>query len=215
MPAQNRALEVALLLALPASAALFILARPISTVLFEGGAFGSADTEGTALVLMALSLGMPFATVGKVLSQTLFALNSVRTALAAFGLGLAVTVTASLLLAWPLGPTGIALGVSLGCLVHAGAMILGLFRFGLWSPERRSLSRLARTATATLVMSLGLFGARSMFPEPGSLVLTALCLGGLGLYALAALATGAITRDDWASLTKKSSEPLRPDAGLS
>jgi putative peptidoglycan lipid II flippase len=46
-------------------------------------------------------------------------------------------------------------------------------------------------------------------------MLAALCLGGLGLYALAALASGAVTRDDWASLTKKSSEPLRPDAGLS
>jgi putative peptidoglycan lipid II flippase len=46
-------------------------------------------------------------------------------------------------------------------------------------------------------------------------VLAAFCLGGFTLYALAALATGAVTRDDWASLTKKSSEPLRPDAGLS
>ncbi|MBD2747550.1 murein biosynthesis integral membrane protein MurJ [Microvirga sp. BT688] len=213
--AQNRALEVALLLALPASAALIILARPISTVLFERGAFGSADTEGTALVLMALSLGLPFATVGKVLSQTLFALGSLRMAFMAAGMGLVVTVTASLLLAWALGPTGIALGVSLGCLGHAGAVTLGLHRFGLWSPDRQSLSRLVRTVTATIVMSLGLLGARSTFPEPGPLMLAALCLGGFTLYALAALATGAVTRDDWASLTKKSSEPLRPDAGLS
>lgn len=215
MTAQNRALEVALLLALPASAALFILARPISTVLFERGAFEATDAEGTALVLMALSLGLPFATVAKVLSQTLFALGSLRLALMAAGIGLAVTVTASLLLAWPLGPAGIALGVSLGCLAHAGAVILGLHRFGLWSPGHRSLRRLTRTAMATLVMSLGLLGARSAFPEPGTLMLAALCLGGLALYALAALATGAMTRDDWASVTKKSSEPLRPDAGLS
>jgi putative peptidoglycan lipid II flippase len=213
--AQNRALEVALLLALPAAAALFILARPISAALFERGAFGLTDAEGTALVLMALSVGLPFATVAKVLSQTLFALGSMRRAVAAAIVGLVVTVTASLLLAWPIGPTGIALGVSLGCLGHAGAVILGLSRFGLWSPERRSLSRLARTVTATIIMSLGLLGARSAFPEPGSFMLAALCLGGLILYALAAFATGALTRDDWASLTKKSSEPLRPDAGLS
>ncbi|MEE1655855.1 murein biosynthesis integral membrane protein MurJ [Microvirga sp. CF3062] len=213
--AQNRALEVALLLALPAASALFILARPISTVLFERGAFASTDAEGTALVLMALSLGMPFATLAKVLSQTLFALGSLRAALAAAGIGLVVTVTASLLLAWPLGLTGIALGVSLGCVSHAGAVILGLSRFGLWSPGWQGLSRLARTAVATLVMSLGLLSAGSLFPEPEPLVLAAFCLGGLVLYALAAFATGALTRDDWASLTKKSSEPLRPGAGLS
>ncbi|MBJ6127658.1 murein biosynthesis integral membrane protein MurJ [Microvirga splendida] len=201
--AQNRALEVALLLALPAAAALFILARPISTVLFERGAFASADAEGTALVLMALSLGMPFATLAKVLSQTLFACGSLRAALAAAGLGLIVTIASSLLLAWPFGSTGIALGVSLGCLAHAGAVILGLHRFGLWSPGRRSLSRLVRTAVATLVMSLGLLGAGSALPGTDASVLAALCLGGLALYALAALATGAVTRDDWASLTKK------------
>src|SRR5690606_36868523 len=47
--AQNRALELALLLALPASAALLVLARPIASVLFERGAFDAADAEGTAL----------------------------------------------------------------------------------------------------------------------------------------------------------------------
>jgi putative peptidoglycan lipid II flippase len=129
--------------------------------------------------------------------------------------GLVATVAASLLLAGPLGPTGIALGLSLGCLVHAGAVILGLSRFGLWSLGRQSLSRLTRTATAALLMSLGLLAARNAFPEARPLVLAAFCLGGLALYALAAFATGAVTRDDWASLTKKSSEPLRPDAGLS
>jgi putative peptidoglycan lipid II flippase len=211
---QNRALDVALLLAVPAGAALFILAGPISTVLFERGAFASSDAEGTALVLMALSLGLPFATVAKVLSQALFARGSLRAALAAAGIGLAVTVAGSLLLAWPLGPAGIALGVSLGCLGHAGAVILGLSRFGLWSPDRRSLSRLARVAAATLVMSLGLLGARSVLPEE-PLALAALCLGGLAVYALAACATGAVTRGDWASLTKKSSEPLHRGAGLS
>jgi putative peptidoglycan lipid II flippase len=206
--AQNRALEVALLLALPASAALLILARPISAVLFARGAFESSDAEGTALVLMALSLGLPFATVAKVLSQTLFACGSLRAALAAAGFGLAVTVTGSLLLAWPLGPAGIALGVSLGCLGHAGAVILGLQRFGLWAPDRQLQTRLLRIAAAVLAMGSGLLGAGRVLPQAQAPVqapaLAALCLCGLALYALAAWMTGAVTRDDWAALTKKS-----------
>jgi len=202
--AQNRALEVALLLALPAGAALVILARPMSAVLFERGAFQASDAQGTALALMALSLGLPFATAAKVLSQTLFARGSLRTALAAAGFGLGLTVAASLLLAPPLGPTGIALGVSVGCLGHAAAMALGLRRFGLWAPDRALLSRLGRIAAAVLVMSFGLIGARVLLPQADGPSLAALCLGGLGLYGLAALATGAVRRDDWAGLTKKS-----------
>ncbi|WP_280177478.1 lipid II flippase MurJ, partial [Microvirga pakistanensis] len=72
------ALEMALLLALPAGAALLILSVPVTTVLFERGAFLPADSAGTAQVLAALSLGLPFATAGKVLSQTLFARGALR-----------------------------------------------------------------------------------------------------------------------------------------
>ena len=201
--AQNRALAVALLLALPASAALFILARPMSSVLFERGAFESSDAEGTALVLMALSVGLPFATAAKVLSQTLFARGSLRAALLAAILGLALTVATSLPLAWPFGPTGIALGVSIGCLGHAVAVASGLRRFGLWSPDRALSARVTRIAGAVLTMSVGLVAAMSVIPQAGVLSLTSLCLGGLVLYALAAWATGAVTRDDWAAMAKK------------
>jgi putative peptidoglycan lipid II flippase len=202
--AQNRALAVALLLALPASAALIILARPMSAVLFERGAFQSSDAEGTALVLAALSLGLPFATAAKVLSQTLFARGSLKAALAAALFGLALTIAAALLLAWPFGPAGIALGVSAGCLGHAVAVASGLRRFGLWSPDRALLARVARILVAVLAMSLALAAAASVVPQAGPLWLAALCLGGLAVYLAAALATGAVTRDDWAALTKKS-----------
>ncbi|MGO4524445.1 murein biosynthesis integral membrane protein MurJ [Microvirga sp. 2MCAF35] len=201
--AQNRALEVALLLALPASAALMVLARPMSSVLFERGAFQSSDAEGTALVLMALSAGLPFATAAKVLSQTLFARGSVKEVLVAALLGLALTIAASLLLAWPLGPTGIALGVSAGCIGHAAAIVSGLNRIGLWAPDRALAMRAMRIVLAVLAMSLGLVGAGPLFPQAGVASLAALCLGGLAFYALVAWATGAITRDDWAALTKK------------
>src|SRR5690606_38755889 len=116
--AQNRALERALLFALPASAALVILAGPIASVLFERGAFDAADARGTALVLGALSLGLPFATAGKVLSQTLFARGAIKGALAAALIGIAVTLASGLVLGLALAMPGIALGIGLGCLAH-------------------------------------------------------------------------------------------------
>ncbi len=202
--AQNRALEVALLLALPAGAALFILAAPMAAILFERGAFEAGDARGTALVLMGLSPGLPAATAGKVLSQTLFARGSLRGALAAAAIGMVVTLAASLGLGWPLGPTGIALGISLGCAAHAAATVWLLDRAGLWSPDRAFLGRLARIAASTIVMSLGLILAAAFVPPAGSLALAAFCGGGLALYALVGWAAGAVTRDDLAMLVKKS-----------
>ncbi|WP_243369174.1 murein biosynthesis integral membrane protein MurJ [Microvirga solisilvae] len=194
--AQHRALEVALLLALPACAALAILAFPITDVLFARGAFQQADTDGTALVLACLSLGLPFATIGKVLSQTLFANSALRKTLAAAMLGILVTLSSALLLALSWGPAGIALGISLGCVSHAAAMVWLLRRIGLWHPDRLFLGRLVRIAASTTLMSLGLWGMQIVLVPAGSLSLTAFCLGGLALYAAAAWLTGAVTRDD-------------------
>jgi putative peptidoglycan lipid II flippase len=197
--AQHRALEMALLLALPASAALTILAYPITVVLFERGAFLASDAEGTAWVLGALSLGLPFATLGKVLSQTLFARGALRQTLSATLVGIVATLLGSFVLALEWGATGIALGITLGCVAHAGAMIWLLARFGLWQPDRRFSDRLLRILASTAIMGLGLVGARQIFDPAGPLALMAFCAGGLALYALAAWLTGALTRDDWAS----------------
>lgn len=74
-----------------------------------------------------------------------------------------------------------------------------LARIGLWHPDRRFMSRLARIALCTALMSLGLWGAQQMLVPTNSLSLAAFCLGGLALYALAAWLTGAVTRDDLAA----------------
>ena len=71
--AHNRALEAALLMAMPAAVALLLLAEPIAQVLFERGAFGPHDTAGTAGALLGLAAGLPLAVAGKVLLQPLFA----------------------------------------------------------------------------------------------------------------------------------------------
>ncbi|MBF9233153.1 murein biosynthesis integral membrane protein MurJ [Microvirga alba] len=201
--AQNRALEIALLLALPACVALGILAEPVASVLFARGAFTASDAQGTALVLMGLSLGLPFATLGKVLSQTLFARGSLRGTLLATGIGILVTIGAALPLGAAFDMTGIAIGISLGCLAHAAALSVLLKRFGLWAIDRALVTKLVQIVAATLVMSLGLVTATALIPPSGPLTLAGLCLGGLALYAAAAVLTGAVKRGDLALLAKK------------
>ena len=55
---QNRGLELALLLTLPAAVGLAVLATPILAVLFQRGAFGPADTAATAAALAAYAAGL-------------------------------------------------------------------------------------------------------------------------------------------------------------
>ena len=75
----NRALELGLLLALPAAVGLALLAQPIVTVLFERGAFGPAASLATAQVLAALALGLPAQVLAKVLAPGFFAREDTAT----------------------------------------------------------------------------------------------------------------------------------------
>ncbi|MFL5208645.1 MAG: murein biosynthesis integral membrane protein MurJ [Microvirga sp.] len=199
--AHNRALEAALLMAMPAAVALLLLAEPIAQVLFERGAFGPHDTAGTAGALLGLAAGLPLAVAGKVLLQPLFARQEFRAALLAGVLGLAVTVVAGSLLAGGLGALGIGLGAALGFTAHAGAVLLALRARGLWRPDARLFARLIRGAAASLLMAAALYAARQALPHLGGgalrvPLLAALCLGGFAIYAAAALALRAVTPGD-------------------
>ncbi len=59
MHSQNRALEFAFLLTLPAAAALIVIADPVIAVLFERGAFGPAEVRATAAALAVYAVGLP------------------------------------------------------------------------------------------------------------------------------------------------------------
>ncbi|NTW03214.1 MAG: murein biosynthesis integral membrane protein MurJ, partial [Oscillochloris sp.] len=60
-------LKVVLLLILPATAGLLALAGPITRLLFERGAFGSADSTATAAALLFYLPGLPAAAIDQVL----------------------------------------------------------------------------------------------------------------------------------------------------
>ncbi|MCB1511197.1 MAG: murein biosynthesis integral membrane protein MurJ, partial [Hyphomicrobiaceae bacterium] len=76
---QNRSLEFALLLTLPAAIALAVAAEPIISVLFERGAFTSKDTPATAWALAAFAAGLPAFVMIKVFQPAFFAREDTRT----------------------------------------------------------------------------------------------------------------------------------------
>ena len=76
---QNRAIELVLLLTLPAAAGLVVGAVPIIRVLLEHGRFHAADTVRCAAALSAFSLGLPAYVLIKVLTPGFHARQDTRT----------------------------------------------------------------------------------------------------------------------------------------
>ena len=92
LASENRALEFALLLTLPAAVALFLAAEPIMRVLFERGAFTAVDTKATASMLAALALGLPAYVLIKVLHPSFFAREDTKTPMIYAGIAMAANV---------------------------------------------------------------------------------------------------------------------------
>ena len=69
----NRASELSLALTIPAAVALFVIPAALVSVMFERGAFTSADTMATALAVGVYGLGLPAFVLQKALQPLFFA----------------------------------------------------------------------------------------------------------------------------------------------
>ena len=75
----NWAVQLTLLIALPATLGLLLLAQPILSTLFQYGAFDDTDTLMASLSLMAYSLGLPAFILIKILANAFYARQDSRT----------------------------------------------------------------------------------------------------------------------------------------
>ena len=115
---QNRSLEFCLLISLPSAAGLFILSTPIINILFERGAFLSADTVYTAQVLSIFALGLPAYILIKVLITCFFAREDTKTPLYISLVSVIINIVLSLLLIESMREMGIATATAISAWVN-------------------------------------------------------------------------------------------------
>ncbi len=197
LASQNRAMELGLLLTLPAALAFVAIARPIIAVLFERGSFGPADSQAVAGALMAFALGLPAYVLVKVLTPSFFARHDTRTPVKVAMATMALNVALNLALMGPLKHVGMALSTAVAAWVNVGALAWLLKSRGFFTVDVRLKARLPRIFGASVAMAGVLWAAaRLMAPwldahgtRAFALVLLVL-LGGM-TYAVAALLAGA------------------------
>ena len=195
---QNRAIEFALLLSLPAAAALLVVPLPLVTVLFQRGAFGAAEAQATAFAVMAYAAGVPAYVLIKVLGPGYFARHDTKTPVKIALVALVANVVLNLILMVPLKHAGLALATAISAWLNTILLAHVLIRRGQFVADARLRARLPRTIVASLVMAAGLWALARWLAAPlagggaeGIGALTVLVGGGLVLFGLAAQLTGA------------------------
>ncbi len=195
---QNRALELALFLALPAAIALLVAATPIVRGVFQHGAFTVEDTLGCAAVLAAFAPGVPAYVLIKVLTPGFYARADTKTPVRIALIAMLVNLLGNLLLIWPMGAVGIALSTAISAWVNVLLLVWSLHRKGHLVLDARFRTKALRIVAAGVIMGGALMAGNRLLDSHMDApfweriaALALLCGGGGIIYGVAAIALGA------------------------
>lgn len=183
--AQNRAVELTLLLSLPCLAAFAVVPDLIMRALFVRGAFTAADAASAGRTLAAYAVGLlPFVLIRSAVAGFL-ARGDTSTPVKAALVAAAVNILFKVLLTAPLAQAGLALATSIGAWINLLLVVHFAHRAGHLAIDARLRRSAGRLLAAGLAAALALAVGR---------VPLARAIGeGDGLHALALLiALGAL-----------------------
>jgi putative peptidoglycan lipid II flippase len=155
--AQNRAIELSLLLAVPCVVAFLVVPDLIMRALFARGAFTAANAAAAGHTLAAYALGLiPFVLIRSVVA-TFFARGDTANPVKASLTAAVVNIAFKVMLVGSLAQVGLALATSIGAWINLGLVLWMAARAGLigLDPElRRSITKIA---AAGLALAAGLW----------------------------------------------------------
>jgi putative peptidoglycan lipid II flippase len=203
MDTQNRGIELALFLTLPAMVALIVAAEPIVRGLFQYGHFSAVDTSRCSWALAGFSIGLPSYVLVKVLTPGYYARQDTRTPVRYAIWSIGVNIAGNLILIPLIGHVGPPLATALSSTVNVWMLYRTLRHRGHFEPDRQLRRRVPRLALAALLMGIALVGLDHLLdPYLGGrlveryMILCLLVGAGCAIYGLACFVTGAFAWDD-------------------
>ncbi|MBK9704225.1 MAG: murein biosynthesis integral membrane protein MurJ [Betaproteobacteria bacterium] len=141
-------LRLAFLLALPAAAALWLLAVPLVATLYQYGHFTTNDVMQTREALLGYSVGLLGLVLVKILAPGFYARQMMKTPVKIALVTVLVAQTLALLLMTRIGHAGLTLATSLGACLNAALLFRSLRRRGIYQPRPGWTQFLARLVVA-------------------------------------------------------------------
>ena len=196
-------LRLVMLLALPCTAALLVFPHALIATLFQYGRFGAESVAPTAAALFGYGVGLMGIIAIKILAPGYYARQDIRTPVKIAIVVLLLTQALNLVFVPMFRHAGLTLSISIGALINALWLFVGLYRGGWYRPAPGWGAFALRVlfATALLAALLGWAGQAIDWAHMGSQparrigLLAACLLGAAALYFGALLATGLKLRD--------------------
>lgn len=145
-------LRLAFLLALPCALALWLLAVPLVSTLYQYGRFTVNDVWQVRAALLGYSVGLLGLILVKILAPGFFARQNIRTPVKISFFTVFVTLALAVAMMFPLGHAGLTLATSLGACINAALLFTLLRRKGHYRPQPGWLLFLAKVFVALAVL---------------------------------------------------------------
>lgn len=160
--AVSSGLRMMLMLNVPATVGLIVLAGPIVALIFEHGAFTPAHTAATAAALAFYAPGLVGYSAVKIAVPAFYSLRESRTPVVVSAVTVLLNVVLNVSLVRAMGFTGLALGTAVSAIFNA-SMLLWLLRSRLGGlDERRIASSFARIGAASAAMGFAAWATDAM-----------------------------------------------------
>jgi putative peptidoglycan lipid II flippase len=192
------ALRLMLMLNVPATIGLIVLARPIVSLILERGNFSAGDTSATAAALMWYAPGLLGYAIVKIASPTFYALRDSRTPVIVSAVSVALNVVLNLALVRAAGFRGLALGTAIAASTNA-ALLLWMLRGRIGGLDGgANVLAFLKITFASLVMGAAAWGVhhaleRSL-PGSGTLVRAVRVFSAIGLALAVLVAVARLLR---------------------
>lgn len=145
-------IRMGILIGLPASVALYFIAKPILATIFLRGAFQAADLEMTAVALQAFAVGLLPMVLTRVFGPAYFAREDMHTPFVYATAGVCVNIVLSLCLFRWLGLLGIAYATTVAAFVNCMLLMRGLVKLGICKASRSYWRFVATAVLGSSVM---------------------------------------------------------------
>jgi putative peptidoglycan lipid II flippase len=213
--AQDRAIELTLLLSLPCFVAFLLVPDLIMLALFGHGAFTAADARAAGATLAAYTVGLVPFVLARTLSSTFLSRGDTATPVKALAVSVVVNVGLKILLMKPLAQVGLAFATSIGVWVNVGLLLWFALRARLIAFDERLKASTWKLFLAAAALAVALWISQLLLePLIGQLprfraetMLAALALIGAVIYIGAIL---LLFDRKWFAAFRGSAAPARP-----
>ncbi len=143
-----------LIITIPATVGLIILARPIVEVAFQRGAFTANDTLMTTSALVFYSIGLVASSMRLIITRVYYSLQDTKTPMINAAISVGINIVLNLILIQFMAHAGLALATSISTSISVLLMFIGLKKKIGPIGIKSYLNTITKTGLASLIMGI-------------------------------------------------------------